>query len=90
MHGSALRLAVASPTFGLAFESRSTGLGCGGSHKSSGITLLWSEARAQEYDAMGIIAWIIFGLIAGAIAKMVMPGKDPGGFIVTIICSSTT
>ncbi len=32
---------------------------------------------------MGIIAWIIFGLIAGAIAKFLMPGKDPGGFIVT-------
>ena len=34
---------------------------------------------------MGILAWIIFGLIAGAIAKMIMPGKDPGGWIVTII-----
>ena len=34
---------------------------------------------------MGIIAWIIFGLIAGAIAKLIMPGKDPGGIIVTII-----
>lgn len=34
---------------------------------------------------MGIIAWIVFGLIAGAIAKMIMPGKDPGGWVVTII-----
>ncbi|MFC0336326.1 Uncharacterized membrane protein YeaQ/YmgE, transglycosylase-associated protein family [Kushneria avicenniae] len=34
---------------------------------------------------MGIIAWIIFGLIAGAIAKFLMPGKDPGGIIVTIV-----
>lgn len=34
---------------------------------------------------MGIIAWIVFGLIAGAIAKLLMPGKDPGGFIVTIL-----
>ncbi|MEX0168003.1 GlsB/YeaQ/YmgE family stress response membrane protein [Streptomyces sp. LMG1-1-1.1] len=34
---------------------------------------------------MGIIAWIILGLLAGIIAKMVMPGKDPGGFIVTTI-----
>jgi uncharacterized membrane protein YeaQ/YmgE (transglycosylase-associated protein family) len=33
---------------------------------------------------MGIIAWIIFGLIAGVIAKLIMPGKDPGGFIITI------
>ena len=34
---------------------------------------------------MGIISWIIFGLIAGAVAKMILPGKDPGGFIMTII-----
>ncbi|HVM82300.1 MAG TPA: GlsB/YeaQ/YmgE family stress response membrane protein [Candidatus Binatia bacterium] len=34
---------------------------------------------------MGWIAWIIFGLIAGLIAKLLMPGRDPGGFIVTII-----
>lgn len=34
---------------------------------------------------MGILAWLIFGLIAGAIAKAIHPGKDPGGWIVTII-----
>jgi uncharacterized membrane protein YeaQ/YmgE (transglycosylase-associated protein family) len=34
---------------------------------------------------MGILSWIVMGLIAGAIAKFVMPGDDPGGFIVTII-----
>ena len=34
---------------------------------------------------MGVIAWIIFGLIAGVIAKLIMPGKDPGGFIITIL-----
>jgi len=34
---------------------------------------------------MGIIAFIILGLIAGAIAKAIMPGDDPGGFIVTTI-----
>lgn len=34
---------------------------------------------------MGIIAWIIFGLIAGVIAKLIMPGDDPGGFIITIL-----
>ena len=33
---------------------------------------------------MGIIGWIIVGLIVGAIAKLVMPGRDPGGFIITI------
>jgi len=34
---------------------------------------------------MGILSWIIFGLIAGAIAKLLMPGKDPGGCIITIL-----
>lgn len=33
----------------------------------------------------GIIGWIIIGLIAGAVAKMIMPGRDPGGIIVTIL-----
>lgn len=34
---------------------------------------------------LDIIGWIILGLIAGAIAKALMPGKDPGGVIVTIL-----
>ena len=34
---------------------------------------------------MGILAWIVFGLVAGALAKFIMPGRDPGGFIVTTI-----
>jgi uncharacterized membrane protein YeaQ/YmgE (transglycosylase-associated protein family) len=34
---------------------------------------------------MGIIGWIVLGLLAGAIAKLIMPGKDPGGIIVTIL-----
>ena len=34
---------------------------------------------------MGILTWIIFGLIAGAIAKAIHPGNDPGGWVVTII-----
>jgi len=33
---------------------------------------------------MGIISWIFFGLIVGAIAKFLMPGRDPGGFFITI------
>ncbi len=33
----------------------------------------------------GILGWIIFGLIAGVIAKLLMPGKDPGGFIITAV-----
>lgn len=36
-------------------------------------------------EQYGIIGWIIIGGIAGAIAKMLMPGKDPGGCIITIL-----
>lgn len=34
---------------------------------------------------MGILTWILFGLIAGAIAKMIMPGTQGGGWLITII-----
>jgi len=34
---------------------------------------------------MGIISWILLGLVAGALAKWIMPGKDPGGIIITIL-----
>ena len=33
----------------------------------------------------GLLGWILFGAIVGAIAKLLMPGKDPGGFIVTML-----
>lgn len=34
---------------------------------------------------IGIISWILVGLIAGVLAKLIMPGRDPGGFLLTII-----
>ena len=34
---------------------------------------------------MGILGWILFGLVVGIIAKFIMPGKDPGGIFMTII-----
>ncbi|MEU0676501.1 GlsB/YeaQ/YmgE family stress response membrane protein [Streptomyces sp. NPDC006172] len=34
---------------------------------------------------MGVIAWILIGLFAGAIAKLLLPGKDPGGIFVTML-----
>jgi uncharacterized membrane protein YeaQ/YmgE (transglycosylase-associated protein family) len=34
---------------------------------------------------MGILLWALFGLIAGAIAKFLMPGKGPGGIVLTIV-----
>jgi len=34
---------------------------------------------------MNVISWIVLGGLAGAIAKLIMPGKDPGGLIVTVL-----
>jgi uncharacterized membrane protein YeaQ/YmgE (transglycosylase-associated protein family) len=34
---------------------------------------------------MGLIGSIVIGLIAGAVAKLLMPGRDPGGFVITIL-----
>jgi uncharacterized membrane protein YeaQ/YmgE (transglycosylase-associated protein family) len=37
------------------------------------------------FEVMGLASWILMGLLAGALAKLLMPGKDPGGCIVTIL-----
>jgi uncharacterized membrane protein YeaQ/YmgE (transglycosylase-associated protein family) len=34
---------------------------------------------------LSLLVWLVFGLIVGVIAKFLMPGKDPGGFLVTIV-----
>ena len=34
---------------------------------------------------MGIIGWVLFGGVVGVIAKLLMPGRDPGGFVITIL-----
>src|SRR5262245_53291406 len=44
--------------------------------------LLYSSAEGNE---MGILGWIVFGLVVGAIAKLLMPGRDPGGIIITMV-----
>jgi uncharacterized membrane protein YeaQ/YmgE (transglycosylase-associated protein family) len=45
---------------------------------------LHTGKQAKEY-LMSILAWILVGLIAGFIAKALMPGKEPGGIIVTVL-----
>jgi uncharacterized membrane protein YeaQ/YmgE (transglycosylase-associated protein family) len=44
-----------------------------------------SVPSKRKGDTLGIIAFVILGLIGGAIAKAILPGDDPGGFIVTAI-----
>jgi uncharacterized membrane protein YeaQ/YmgE (transglycosylase-associated protein family) len=43
------------------------------------------SALMENHNFMGIIGWILFGLVVGAAGKLLMPGRDPGGFIVTIL-----
>jgi len=52
-----------------------------------GCSVTWvhlGEAGGKE-RTMDILLWIVFGLVVGAIAKLLMPGRDPGGFILTIV-----
>ena len=40
---------------------------------------------SRKGGRMGLLSWLVLGLIVGIIAKFLMPGKDPGGFVITII-----
>jgi uncharacterized membrane protein YeaQ/YmgE (transglycosylase-associated protein family) len=59
----------------------------GDNHARNGTASFNELEWAPEWSEgwMGIIAWIVLGLIAGAIGKFLMPGRDPGGIIVTIL-----
>src|SRR5687767_14801607 len=47
----------------------------------------WATARIVDLveEKMAVLGWILFGLVVGALAKLVMPGRDPGGIIVTML-----
>jgi uncharacterized membrane protein YeaQ/YmgE (transglycosylase-associated protein family) len=51
----------------------------------AGLALALMRAENGGTKQMGILGWIVFGLIVGAIAKLLMPGRDPGGIIVTML-----
>jgi uncharacterized membrane protein YeaQ/YmgE (transglycosylase-associated protein family) len=44
----------------------------------------FARAHTEVNGMVGVLGWILFGLIVGALAKLVMPGRDPGGIIITI------
>src|ERR1043165_7914182 len=57
-------------------------------HPSSLIPHSWHHLCStvtRTGGHMNIIGWLLFGLVIGAIAKFLMPGRDPGGWIVTIL-----
>ncbi len=39
----------------------------------------------MNFEGMGLVSWIVMGLIAGVVAKMLLPGRDPGGCIITVV-----
>lgn len=57
----------------------------GGAGTLLAIRLPDGSTDERKGNEMGLIAWIVLGLIAGAIAKWIMPGNDPGGCVITII-----
>ncbi len=62
----------------------------GNEHSPSGaseITVSGQRGHSAEgqVQGMSIISWIILGLLAGVIAKVLLPGRDPGGFIGTTL-----
>lgn len=51
-----------------------------------GLTMFLLQTNVDDNFGIGdIISWVIVGLIAGAIAKVLMPGKDPGGCAITML-----
>ncbi|GAA0294373.1 hypothetical protein GCM10009087_00180 [Sphingomonas oligophenolica] len=50
--------------------------------RACGPHMMGSEAMLLHNSLLG---WILIGLVAGILGKIIMPGKDPGGFIVTIL-----
>src|SRR4029450_555790 len=50
---------------------------------------LSAASGAAKENIVHIIGWIVFGLVVGIVAKFLMPGRDPGGFIITAILGIT-
>lgn len=50
-----------------------------------GLMMFFSQQEGRKFSFGELISWIIVGLLAGVIAKIIMPGKDPGGCLLTII-----
>src|SRR6267142_3171814 len=72
------------PRVVLARNRRARCAGASQTLEADGARRLWNSAIDGEIT-MGIATWIVLGLVAGLLAKIVMPGKDPGGIIVTIL-----
>src|SRR5688500_12797933 len=57
-----------------------------GQSSSGGRTVALRANRSRGGSAMvGVLGWVLFGLVVGIVAKLLMPGRDPGGFIITTI-----
>jgi uncharacterized membrane protein YeaQ/YmgE (transglycosylase-associated protein family) len=50
-----------------------------------GRTVALHILQVERRLGMGVLGWILFGLVVGIVAKLLMPGRDPGGFIITTV-----
>jgi uncharacterized membrane protein YeaQ/YmgE (transglycosylase-associated protein family) len=81
-----LRPAFTKPSASLAQSRR--GINCGPANLSRCCLCGFDRPPNCPYsdrETLSMIGWIVFGLIVGIIAKLLMPGRDPGGFIITIL-----
>jgi uncharacterized membrane protein YeaQ/YmgE (transglycosylase-associated protein family) len=53
--------------------------------RNAGFRLRNGSERQEKDMPDGILGWLLIGLVAGALGKLIMPGRDPGGIIVTIL-----
>ncbi|MFL5513924.1 MAG: GlsB/YeaQ/YmgE family stress response membrane protein, partial [Gemmatimonadales bacterium] len=54
-------------------------------HRCRNLPILYLQSTPSEAAIMGFLWTLIIGLVVGAIAKLIMPGRDPGGIIVTML-----
>src|SRR5262249_32790319 len=65
---------------------RAHGAHCVG-HAPCSLILWWTSTRcpSRRGSIMSVLLWVLFGLIVGLIAKLLTPGREPGGFVVTAL-----
>jgi uncharacterized membrane protein YeaQ/YmgE (transglycosylase-associated protein family) len=67
-----------------AFPGRINARAWSGRHRTADVAAFAHAAVLEGIAMFGVIGWIIFGLIVGIVAKLLMPGRDPGGIIITM------
>lgn len=54
-------------------------------HNDFGLMMFFQQTQGRKFSFGELVSWMVIGLFAGVIAKILMPGKDPGGCAITMI-----